>query len=90
MTKSTATHIGNELNRLSNTAILQYEPFVIQIELGKINDIVEIERLLDGMFDFCYDKRMLALYKRVLRQIIDKHYEVVKRHVDAYHDWYDD
>jgi hypothetical protein len=90
MLELTAANIVSELERLSNSAILQYEPFVRQIESGKISDIMEIERLLDGMLDFCHNKKMLVLYKRVLRKIVDNHYDVAKRHIDAYRDWYED
>jgi len=90
MPETTSANLGADLKRLSDMAILHYEPFIKQIESEKISDITEIERLLDGMFDFCYDKKMLVLYKRVLRKIVYKHYDVAKRHIDAYRDWYED
>ena len=87
--KDTTTGIGAELKRLSTMAFSQYEPVVFQIEQGKISDINEIERLLDGIFDFCYDPKMLSLYKRVLKQVVDEHFGIVKRYTDYYLDWYE-
>ena len=63
-----STGLGYKIKQLSNIAFSQYEPMVRQVEQGKINDISEIERLLDGLFDFCYSPKILLLYKRIFME----------------------
>jgi hypothetical protein len=73
---------------LADIALLEYQLFTNDVLSGRFKDINKIEYKLDLMLDFCFDNRILSLYKIVLRHIYYKHQDTVKFYVDAYIDRY--
>ena len=66
--------LAPELRRLATTfknldedALRAYSPLVDDVIESKSRNIREIEQLLDGLLGFCYDDRMLVLFKKVCR-----------------------
>ena len=44
-----------------------YEPLVKNILRNKSKNIQEVERLLHGLLDFCFDEKFLLLYRKICR-----------------------
>jgi hypothetical protein len=72
MAKSKA--LSPELRRLASTlrelpemAFREYSPQVEVIVRSESRDVRTIEHLLDGMLSFCYDGKMLVLFKKLCR-----------------------
>lgn len=82
--------IIEQRNGLADLALPWYTAFAEDVEDGYITDIKEIEWELSFMLDFCFDDRILALYKKVLRKIFYKYPETVHFYVYAYKDMYDE
>jgi hypothetical protein len=61
----------------------------MQIINGEISDPKEIELTLDYMLDYCYDDKVLALYRRVCRSLYDQYPEIVYNAVMNYKDVWD-
>ena len=66
-----------------------YENLTSDIVNERLTDIDTIEHNLDTMASFCFDERILLLYKRILRKLIYKHPETVKCYVDLYYMMYE-
>jgi len=68
-------------------------PYSIQI--GNIireqcRDANRIDLLLDSMLSFCFDDRILALYKKLCRYYFNINPEATASHIYAYRDMWDD
>jgi len=66
--------------------------YSIEVELiinSKCVNNSHIERVLDGMLDFCFDESMLALYKKLCRYYFPINPAAVKDYVYAYRDLWD-
>jgi hypothetical protein len=48
-----------------------------------------IERLIDGMLDFCFDKEMLVLYKKICRYYFAIDPDTTVSYIYAYRDMWD-
>jgi hypothetical protein len=48
-----------------------------------------IERCLDGMLDFCYDKKMLLLYKKLCRYYVTINEAAVIDYINIYRELWD-
>jgi hypothetical protein len=55
------------LQKLPKQAYSVYAPLVEDAIRNKSRDTQEIEHLLDGILDFCFDATMLALFKKLCR-----------------------
>ncbi len=78
------------LKQLASQAERQYALEVEAILKDQSHDSHRIERVLDGMLDFCFDEKMLYLYKKLCRYYfkIDPHATV--SYVNAYRDMWDE
>jgi len=54
------------------------------------SDPQRIERCLDGILDFCFDSRMLTLYKKLCRYYFEIDPESTASYVNAYRDMWDE
>jgi hypothetical protein len=48
-----------------------------------------IERCLDGILDFCYDKKMLLLYKKLCRYYVTINEAAVIEYINIYRELWD-
>jgi len=53
------------------------------------SDPERIEHLLDGLLDFCFDPKMLGLYKKVCRRYFDINPEATVDYVKFYREFWD-
>jgi len=53
------------------------------------HDKKRIERTLDGMLDFCFDLKMLELYRKLCRYYFDIDPKATAEYIRAYRDMWD-
>ena len=82
--------LAKQILSLADMALPEYKSITDDIIRGRINEITEIEHFLDNMLTFCFDARILQLYKKVLRHIYIEHPETVYSYVEAYYDMYEE
>lgn len=70
-----------ELNALVDAAYVQYSSCVDAILRDELTDIVQIEKVVDGLCDFGADERFLELYKRLCRHIYQRYPQLVGEHI---------
>lgn len=86
-------HIGEQakaVEELAGQAVQLYADEVEAILKVQSRDPQRIERCLDGMLDFCFDSRMLTLYKRLCRYYFEIDPESTASYVNAYRDMWDE
>jgi hypothetical protein len=67
-----------------------YSAFTDDVLHNRVTDLVSRERQLDSMLSYCFDDRILLLYKKIIRKLFTQHPETVKCYVDAYYMMYGD
>jgi len=71
-------------------ALEQYEPLVTHIISTQNKDVNHICYTLDFMLDFCYDEKMLLLYRRLCIYLKDIDPNATASYVQAYRDMWDE
>jgi len=87
--KALAYEIGTLLQSSAQQGLLYYRPIAARIISGEMSDPREIERTLDFMLDFCYEDKMLQLFKRVCRSLLAKYPALVYNAVMNYKEVWD-
>ena len=82
--------IARARDQLARQAEKQYALEVEDILRTQCRDSRRIERLLDGMLDFCFDPAMLCLYKKLCRYYFEIDPRATASYVYAYRDMWDD
>ena len=77
-------------NQLAHQAEQQYVPEVEDVLRTQCRDTNRIERLLDGILDFCFDPAMLQLYKKLCRYYFTINPEATVSYVNAYREMWDE
>ncbi|PKL75690.1 MAG: hypothetical protein CVV27_14055 [Candidatus Melainabacteria bacterium HGW-Melainabacteria-1] len=67
-----------------------YTPEVEALIQAKIRDPHHIERLLDGILDFCFDPAMLSLFKRLCRYYFKIDPVATASYVQSYREMWDE
>ena len=75
--------VGN-ISEMAEQALKSYMPIAEDIIAGRITGENNIGYQLDFMLDFCWDDKVLTLYKKVLRSIKDKHPDLVVSYIESY------
>jgi len=75
---------------LADDNLCYFESITDNIINDRMTDLHTIERNLDTMLSYCFDDRILTMYKAILRKLFYKHPETVKCYVDAYYMMYGD
>ena len=73
---------------MADDSLPYFSAFADDVVHNRITDIVSIERQLDSMVSYCFDDRILILYKRILRKLFMQYPETVKYYVDLYYMMY--
>ena len=81
--------LAEQIRGLADDALPGYEDFTARVVRGQIKDRNQIEHQLDYMLTFCFDDRILALFKRVLRKIHTRYPETVLSYITAYREMYE-
>jgi hypothetical protein len=76
--------------RLAVQALQQYAREVDDVLRKKDSNPQRIEHLLDGMLDFCFDKDVLRLYKKLCRYYFKIDPEATASYVYAYREMWDE
>lgn len=93
--KSTYQDVANVLSReiikmvqmrdtLANQALKSLEPEVQEIIHSKCYDINKIEESLDRLLDYCFDGRILPLYRKLCRYYYQIDQAAAVEYVNAY------
>ena len=77
-------------NQLAHQAEQRYAPEVEYVLRTQCRDPHRIERLLDGILDFCFDPAMLRLYKKLCRYYFTIDLEATVSYVNAYREMWDE
>lgn len=80
----------SDVQRLARQAYAEYSPEVDSVIHEQSGDPKRIERLLDGILDFCFDPEMLRLYKRLCRYYFAIDPNATVSYVNSYRDMWDD
>ncbi len=75
--------------QLTLKAVGIYSVEVENIIESNTKDQQTIERCLDGMLDFCYDKKMLLLYKKLCRYYVAINPSAVVEYINIYRELWD-
>jgi hypothetical protein len=75
--------------QLARQAEQLYSDEVDSILQDKCRDPQHIERLLDGMLDFCFDDEMLRLFKKLCRYYFKIDQEATVSYVHTYREMWD-
>jgi hypothetical protein len=78
------------IQRLVRQAYAEYSPEVDSVINEQSSDPKRIERLLDGILDFCFDPEMLRLYKKLCRYYFAIDPEATVSYVNSYRDMWDE
>jgi len=82
-------NLVEQITGLADKVFPYYEAFAEEVASDCITDINEIERELDYILSYCFDNRILLLYKKILRKTYKQYPSVVKSYVDAYYDMFE-
>jgi hypothetical protein len=75
---------------LAQKAHEQYAPLVEELIASNIKDEKAIQRLLDGILDFCCDGKMLILFKKLCRYFYYINPSATADYVEIYREMWDD
>jgi len=81
--------LGKNLQTLARKAVTEYKQVMDEIIDSDCRDKRRIECVLDGMLDFCFDKNMLGLYKKLCRYYYFIDPNATAEYVLAYRDMWD-
>lgn len=70
-----------QINDLRNRAYRQYSALVQQVLSDQISDKESIEKILDGLLDFCDEERFIDIYRQLCRYIYHRHPTLVGEHI---------
>ena len=57
---------------------------VEEVAEEEVTEEKQIERIMDGLLDFCDEQRFLKLYKELCRHIFDRYPQLVGEHISIY------
>lgn len=81
--------LAKNLRNLTREAVTVYGQESQEIINSNCQEKHRIERILDGMLDFCFDKDMLVLYKRLCRFYYAIDQNAATEYVCAYRDMWE-
>ncbi|EKD29167.1 MAG: hypothetical protein ACD_79C00027G0001 [uncultured bacterium] len=82
--------IISRFQNLIQEAFVIYSPLVDDIIRKKSQNKNEIEHLLDGILDFCFDDKMLKLFKKLCRYFYYIDPKVTADYIYLYRDMWDE
>jgi hypothetical protein len=82
--------IASRFSLLTKQAREEYKPLVYNIIDNNLKEDNEIQRILDGILDFCYDEKMLLLYRKLCKYYYDINPVVTIEYIGFYREIYDE
>ena len=81
--------LAKDLQSLAKKAVTAYMREVDDILDSSCREKHRVERTLDGMLDFCFDKNMLVLYKKLCRYYYATDQNAASEYALAYRDMWE-
>ena len=81
--------LAKELQLLTKRAVIEYEREFNEIVDSNCREIHRIERTLDGILDFGFDKDMVELFRKLCRYYYAIDQNAAAEYVLAYRDMWD-
>jgi len=72
------------LNQLRNQAYRHYSSLISLVLRDEISSEQQVERIMDGLLDFCDEPRFLKMYKKSCRHVYCRYPQLVIDHVTLY------
>lgn len=85
----TVTQIAKKIQNLAKTAVISFEREFNEIIDSRCMDAYQIEHTLDGMLNFCFDKSILEMYRKLCRYYYNIDQKSATGYVYAYRDMWD-
>ena len=73
--------IVEKISKLRDTAYAHYSLLVEQVLKDQITDEHQLEKIMDGLCDFCDEIRFIDLYRSLCRHIYYQYPQLVGEHV---------
>ena len=87
--KSVTVLVG-QLCGLADDVLPIYKGFAEDVLCNRITNIDMIEHRLDSMVAYCFDDRILSLYKKVLQKLYSNHPDTVETYVELYYSMFEE
>lgn len=81
--------IADQIRTMAKRAVTEYKLDFDDIIKSEFRDINRIEHMLDGMLDFCFDKNMIEVFRKLCGYYYDIDQSNALAHVYAYRDMWD-
>lgn len=85
----TVTQIAKKIQNLAKTAVISFEREFNDIIDSRCREEYRIEHALDGMLNFCFDKNILEMYRKLCKYYYNIDQKSATGYVYAYRDMYD-
>ena len=82
-------NLGKTMQSLTRRAELEYSAEVDALIQTNCRDSRRIERLLDGILDFCFDANVLLLYKKLCRYYFNIDPVATASYINFYREMWD-
>jgi hypothetical protein len=82
--------LAAQLQKLNQRAAAEFAPVVEHLIRSDCRDVLEIERLLDRLLDFCGHDPVLLLYRRLCRHLWDIDPAAAAAYVRFYREMWDE
>jgi hypothetical protein len=82
--------LAESINKITKDAFLIYEEQVDRIYRNKVKEEKEIEQVIDALLGYCYDEKMLLLFKTICRYYYAINPAVTSGYANIYRDLWDD
>lgn len=81
--------VAKSINDLATQAVREYSKQVNSIIQDNCRDENTIQHLLDHMLDFCFDKKMLLLYRKLCKYYFDINPRSTEFYINSYREMWD-
>ncbi len=88
--KEEVKKLARQQTELLHDAYKAYLPLVENMLATQTTDVKRIEELLDSMLSFCFDHKMLLLYRRLCRHLFGLNPKTAAWHITAYREMWDE
>jgi len=81
---------AESINKITEEAFIIYESQVDEIYRNKVKNEKEIERVIDVLLGYCYDDKMLLLFKKLCRYYYEINPSETCEYVYIFREMWDD
>ena len=82
--------LAESIQKNTQEAFEIYEVQVDRIYRNKVKDEKEIEQILDHLVSYCFDDKMLLLYKKLCRYFYEINPRATFEHINIYREMWDE